>query len=216
MTESWKTPKRKYEMNPRRIKEVSEEIREAGEEQKRRNLLEAGEDEDHWINMRRRNAIIKGIEDIRAAGEEQKIKNITEAEEEGDHWETPKRRGSIKPRKIFKDKRSKNQGRDKKEEIELKKYENINIQNKITPEIGKVDLEFLLLNTLIITDLKVQEVSDKFLANKPYISIFCFTEIKVDCIDFTPIGIKIISKHRKKGEKKGGGLAIGHIDDEKK
>ena len=95
------------------------------------------------------------------------------------------------------------------------KYENINIQNKITPEIGKIDLEFLLQNTLIITDLKVQEVSDKFLINKPYISIFCFTEIKVNCIDFTPIGIKIISKHRKKGEKKGGGLAIGHIDDKK-
>ena len=34
-------------------------------------------------------------------------------------------------------------------------------------------------------------------------------------MDFIPIGIKIITKHRKKGEKKGGGLAIGHLDDER-
>ena len=39
MTESWKTPKRKYEMNPRRINEVPEEIREAGEEQKKETYL---------------------------------------------------------------------------------------------------------------------------------------------------------------------------------
>ena len=82
------------------------------------------------------------------------------------------------------------------------KYKNRNINNNITQEIGKIDLELLLLNTLTITDLKVQAVTDKFLVNKPYISIFCFTEIKVDCIDFTPIGIKIITKHMKKGEKK--------------
>ena len=68
---------------------------------------------------------------------------------------------------------------------------------------------------MIITDLKVQTVTSRFIANKPYTSIFCFTETKVDCIDFTPIGLKIITKHRKKREKKGGGLAIGYVDDKK-
>ena len=44
MTESCKTPKRKYKMNPRRINKVPEEIKEARDEQKRRNLIEAGEE----------------------------------------------------------------------------------------------------------------------------------------------------------------------------
>ena len=82
------------------------------------------------------------------------------------------------------------------------KYKNRNINNNINQEIGKIDLELLLLNTLTITDLKVQTVTDKFLVNKPYTSIFCFTETKVDCIDFTPIGLKIITKHRKKEKRR--------------
>ena len=32
VTESWKTPKRRYEMKPRKINKVPEEIKEAGEE----------------------------------------------------------------------------------------------------------------------------------------------------------------------------------------
>ena len=49
--------------------------------------------------------------------------------------------------------------------------------------------------------------------NKTYTSIFCFTEIKVESMNFKPVGIKIFSKHRKKREKKGGGLMIGFKDD---
>ena len=78
-----------------------------------------------------------------------------------------------------------------------------------------MDLELLLINTLTITDLKVQTVTGKFLLDKPYTSIFCFTETKVDCIDFIPIGLKIITKQRKKREMKGGGLAIGFVNDGK-
>ena len=37
--------------------------------------------------------------------------------------------------------------------------------------------------------------------NKPYISIFFFTETKVDSIDFIPIGIKLFTKHRGKMDK---------------
>ena len=51
--------------------------------------------------------------------------------------------------------------------------------------------------------------------NKTYTSIFCFTETKVDSLNFKPIGLKIYSKHRKSKEKKGGGLMIGVLDDKK-
>ena len=94
-------------------------------------------------------------------------------------------------------------------------YRSRNILNKIISEAGKIDVEVLLINSMKIIALKVQEVSDNYLRDKPYISLFCFSEIKVDCVDFTPVGIKIITKHRKKGEKKGGGLAIGHLINEK-
>ena len=70
---------------------------------------------------------------------------------------------------------------------ETMRYRNINILNRIAPCAGKVDLEVLLLNTLKITALKVQEVTDNYLRDKPYISLFCFTEVKVDCVDFIPL-----------------------------
>ena len=82
-------------------------------------------------------------------------------------------------------------------------------------EIGKIDLEILLMKTLTITAKKVQEVIDKFLIDKPYISMFCFTEIKVDSIDFIPKGIKLYTKHRNKNDKKGRGLVIGHHIDKR-
>ena len=75
------------------------------------------------------------------------------------------------------------------------------------------NLEILLLNTLIINATKVQTVVESFVRNKEYSTIFCFTETKVDSLDFEPIGIKIFSKHRKKKEKKGGGLSIGFKKD---
>ena len=37
----------------------------------------------------------------------------------------------------------------------------------------------------------------------------------MDSLSFKPIGIKIFSKHRKKKEKKGGGLLIGYRNDKK-
>ena len=114
-----------------------------------------------------------------------------------------------------------NQGTNR-ENTEEEEVSNQNIQhnrsrdleNKIRSEVEKVDLEVLLLNTLKITAIRVQEDTDKNLINKPYISIFCFTEIKVDSIDFIPIGLKLFTKHRGRKEKKGG-LAIGHLMDSK-
>ena len=45
----------------------------------------------------------------------------------------------------------------------------------IDPELGKIDLEILLINSLTINVGKVQEITDTFLVNKKYISMFCFT-----------------------------------------
>ena len=61
----------------------------------------------------------------------------------------------------------KNTENNKKEGIEVEKYMNRNIDNSINQGIGKIDLELLLLNTLTITDLKVQTVTDKLIVNKP-------------------------------------------------
>ena len=60
-------------------------------------------------------------------------------------------------------------------------------------------------------------MTDAFLVDKPYISIFCFTETKVDCIDFIPMGLTLYTKQRipRKNVLKGGGLAIGFIEDNK-
>ena len=76
-----------------------------------------------------------------------------------------------------------------------------------------MNVEFLLLNTLIINAVKVQTVIENFIKGKDYTSIFCFTETKVDSLDFNPVGVKIFSKHRSNKEKQGGGLLIGYKKD---
>ena len=94
-------------------------------------------------------------------------------------------------------------------------HESTNDLNNTHIEIVPIDtnLEILLLKTLIINATKVQTVVESFVRNKDYSTIFCFTETKVDSLDFEPIGIKIFSKHRKKKEKEGGGLSIGFKKD---
>ena len=46
------------------------------------------------------------------------------------------------------------------------------------------DLEFLLLNTWKIDASKVQAVIEKFLKGGDHKTLFCFTETKVDSLDF--------------------------------
>ena len=83
--------------------------------------------------------------------------------------------------------------------------------------IGEVDLEILLVNSLKINAGKMQEIIDSFLINKEYISIFCLTETKVDCIDFTPVGLVTFDRQRtaRPGHEKEGGLMLGYIEDER-
>ena len=87
----------------------------------------------------------------------------------------------------------------------------------IEAEIGEVDLEVMLVNSLKINAGKVQEIIDSFLLEKYYINIFCLTETKVDCIDFTPVGLTTYDKQRsgKPEQEKEGGLMIGHLTSEK-
>jgi len=68
---------------------------------------------------------------------------------------------------------------------------------------GDINLEVLLLNSLVINTTKIQTVVENFIRNKEYSSIFCLTETKVDSLDFEPQGIKMFSKHRNRKEKKG-------------
>ena len=75
----------------------------------------------------------------------------------------------------------------------------------------ETDLEILLVNSCAVDALKIQTIVEDFIRGKGHTTIFCLTETKVDSHDFQPQGIKIFSKHRRKrGEKKGGGLALGY------
>ena len=96
-----------------------------------------------------------------------------------------------------------------------KKY----IKNPKEPEVGgeDIDLEILLVNSLKINAGKIQEIVDSFLIDKEYISIFCLTETKINCANFTPLGLTIYDKQRtgKPEQEKGGGLMLGHLTDER-
>merc|ERR1711874_641607 len=72
------------------------------------------------------------------------------------------------------------------------------------------DLEILLINSCRIDATKVQTIVTNFVEDKEYTTIFCMTETKVDSHNFQPQGITIFSAHRRKKEKKGGGLTIGY------
>ena len=62
-----------------------------------------------------------------------------------------------------------------------KKINRIN-PTKTQQERKIVDLEFLLLNSLKITAEKVQEVTNKYLLNRKYKSIFCLQKQKQEMI----------------------------------
>ena len=91
--------------------------------------------------------------------------------------------------------------REKTNKPKIKLFDNIEIDSvdiDIVPDV--VNLEILLINSLVINVIKVQAVVEKFIRNKSYKSIFCMTETKVDSHDFEPKGIKIFSKNRAKRE----------------
>ena len=102
--------------------------------------------------------------------------------------ETPSHHTQIRPKRLF------------------DKVEAHRVVDSARTQIGAegMNVEILLLNTLIITAVKVQTVIEDFIKGKEYTSIFCFTETKVDSLSFNPVGIKIFSKHRNGGEKKEG------------
>merc|ERR1712082_27349 len=88
---------------------------------------------------------------------------------------------------------------------------NTDVNTEVVP-IG-TDLEVLLINSCKITATKVQTIINDFMTDKEYTTFFCMTETKVKGHDFKPEGVKMFSKHRNgKGEKKGGGLALGYAE----
>ena len=105
---------------------------------------------------------------------------------------TPRIITKIQPKKLF----------DSRRIIYKESYEERNKNNNINKDIEDINMEILLLNTLTITGVKVQTLVEKFIKDKTYTSIFGFTEIKVESLNFIPIGIKIFSKHREKKEKR--------------
>ena len=119
--------------------------------------------------------------------------------------ETPVNPAVIVPKRLF----------GRKKPVSIEDFKDRNINNNINEDIEEMNVEILLINTLMITAVKIQTVIENFIKNKDYTSIFCFTETKVDSLSFKPIGIKIFSKHRKKKEKKRGGLLIGYKNDKK-
>ena len=80
-----------------------------------------------------------------------------------------------------------------------------------------MNTEILLINSLKINIGKLQEITDGFLINKSYTSIFCLTETKVNCANHQELGLTIYDKQRagRLNQDKGGGLIIGHLTDEK-
>ena len=92
-------------------------------------------------------------------------------------------------------------------------YKERNEKYRINEDIEEMNLQILLMNIQTITATKVQAVVEEFMQGKAHTSIFCFTEIKVNSIDFKPVGLKKFTKHRRQSEKKGGGLMIGFKDD---
>ena len=94
-------------------------------------------------------------------------------------------------------------------------YRERNEKFKINEDLEEMNLQVLLMNTQTISATKVQAVVEEFMQGKTHTNIFCFTEIKVNSIDFKPVGLKIFTKHRRAREKKGGGLIIGFKDDKK-
>ena len=93
--------------------------------------------------------------------------------------DTPPNPRHIIPRRLF--------SKNTQEDIEL---------DRIDVRLEEMNVELLLINSLMINAVKVQMVIENFIKNKDHTSIFCLTETKVDSLNFKPIGIKIFSKHR--------------------
>merc|ERR1711888_87854 len=87
------------------------------------------------------------------------------------------------------------------------------------PKVEKsmMSVEILLINSLKISIGKIQEITDGFLIDKEYVSIFCLTEMKENCANYQELGLTIYDKQRagRKNQDKGGGLIIGHLTDER-
>ena len=59
-----------------------------------------------------------------------------------------------------------------KKPISIENFKDRNINNNINEDIEEMNVEILLINTLMITAVKVQTVIENFIKNKDYTGIF--------------------------------------------
>ena len=94
------------------------------------------------------------------------------------------------------------QREEEETEIEINDLEQVNriyrkyLKDPKDPDVGEeeMNLEILLINSLKINIGKIQEITDGFLVEKEYISIFCLTETKENCANFQKQGITLYDK----------------------
>ena len=105
---------------------------------------------------------------------------------------TPKNKKTVRPIRLFREIQDRQMA-----------YKERNRRFKINEDVEDMDLQVILMNTQTMTASKFQDMAETCLNKKEFSSIFCFTEIKCDGLDFKPTGVKIFTKHRKPKEKKG-------------
>ena len=108
-----------------------------------------------------------------------------------DRNHTPNNRRPVRPIKLFREIQDRHMV-----------YKERNRRFKINEDVEDMDLQVILMNTQTMTASKFQDMAEACLNNKEFSSIFCFTEIKCDGLDFKPTGVKNLYKTQKaKGEK---------------
>ena len=218
---------RKEKGNESYIRELQEKIKAYP---KLDRITMESEEERSGENRKRSEKELKEIHRMTEKLLMKQMKNKSEKEEKEIEEENKRITRSMRSEKENKDNTKKleeikQNSRNKKgkksmnKKVQKGRTENTNLENEyrktirgIPAEVGKIDLEIMLINIRIINADKVQQIVEGFLTKRKYVSIFCLTETQVKSIGFKTQGIKMHTKERKDGEKKGGGLAIGYIE----
>ena len=75
-----------------------------------------------------------------------------------------------------------------------KKY--LGTPKEVGVEESTMNTEILLINSLKINIGKLQEITDGFLINRSYTSIFCLTETRANCANCQELGLTLYDKQR--------------------
>jgi len=140
--------------------------------------IEQKEDKEGWIIPRRRTTIKpRKVFRREQKEEDEKMKNnktsrvIRERIEQRKEWSTPKRQIENRPRRLVefmsKNKETEHKGDKKRKTKRQQSYDrNRSAEKYIRVNVVKIDMEVLLLNSLILTVGKVEEVVEKFMKHR--------------------------------------------------